>query len=341
MFMKNEVSFEIISKYRTEWMGLAMLQILLYHIVDGWLGYGDFFNTLDGWTGVACSFLNTKAFLFLSGFGLFYSLNKAFSLRKYYTNRILRLFPAYIICSIIWYICRDIIQEHNILRFAADMTLTSFWGWGNEWYLAVSLLLYLLFPLYFFCIRNVGIKSHLFCLALVICLIFSINVALNHIVTDYYQMIRIGLGKLHFFFIGAFVAYLSIKKVKCNALMLAIVLFAIYILHVFIKHRFFMEQLPELFYDLMYEMALFGALMLLCNYSDILKRVKFLTWMGKYSLEIYLLHMYVYNVLTKFFHCEYYLVIVLLCTFLLAYPVHVLSGKISSVINRMINKASI
>lgn len=336
--MKATISFDVISKYRTEWMGIAMLQVLLYHIIDGWLGYGEFFNTLDGWTCVFFSFLHTKAFLFLSGFGLFYSMTKNGDLGRFYSNRILRLFPAYLLCSIFWYVYRDLIQQHDFIRLFADLSLTSFWGWGNEWYLAISLFLYFVFPLYFYCICNRGLRWHFFCLFFVICIIFAANMMVAYTAPDYYEMIRIGVSKLHYFFIGAFVADLSIKKVKCNATLFSVVLVGVYILHVFIKRRFYTELFPELFYDLMYEMALFGALMLLCNYTEFLKRVKLLTWMGKYSLEIYVIHMYMYKVFTRIYDCEYYLIIVLLCTVFLPYPIHLLSGKINSTINDIVKK---
>lgn len=333
-FFRKEISFELISQYRTEWMGIAMCQILLYHILDGWLGYGDIFNMLDGWVGIFCSFLNTRAFLFLSGFGLFYSLSKNRNIKQYYRNRLLRLYPSYIFCSIVWYVLRDLLHEHDYIRFVADLSLTSFWYWGNEWYLAVSLLLYLVFPLYYFLVKDTNLKNNLICLVCVIILFFSINVSLYLFYPDYYQMIRIGVSKLHYFFIGAFVAYLSKAKKKCNILFFVIALIVLYILHILIKHRFFMQILPELTYDLMYEIALFGALMLLCNYTNVLKRIKILTWLGKYSLEIYLIHIYMYNILKKGMDYDYYLIIVVLCTILLPVPVRVLSGKVCSIVNK-------
>lgn len=333
-FLRKEIHFELISQYRTEWMGIAMCQILLYHILDGMLGRGEIFNMFGGWLGVVCSFLNTRAFLFLSGFGLFYSLSKNSNLRIYYKHRILRLFPAYIICTFIWYVYHDLLQEHDYIRFIADLSLTSFWWWGNEWYLAVSLLLYLVFPVYFFLTKNTDLKRSFLCLLFVIIVIFALNVSLNIYNTDYYQMIRIGISKLHFFFIGAFVAYLAKAKKKCNILLFVVTLIALYILYVFIKHRFYMQLLPELIYDLMYETSLFGALMVMCNFTTILKRIKVFTWMGKYSLEIYLIHIYMYNILKKGVDYDYYLIIVVLCTILLPVPVHVLSGKVCSIANK-------
>lgn len=82
----------LISKYRTRIMGCAMIAIMLFHQPFFYSNpLVDFFH-LYGFWGV-------EVFLFVSGFGVVYSLRKN-SLKQYYINRFKRLFPACIIVGI-------------------------------------------------------------------------------------------------------------------------------------------------------------------------------------------------------------------------------------------------
>lgn len=73
---------ELISKYRTPIMGCAMIVVMLFHqpfISDS---YVDGLFRLFGYWGV-------EIFLFVSGFGIVYSLQRN-DVRTYYRNRMRR-----------------------------------------------------------------------------------------------------------------------------------------------------------------------------------------------------------------------------------------------------------
>lgn len=67
------MTFANISKYRSELMGYAILGVLIGHIiVFGEVHNCDFISVATWFS----SLIHTPGFLFLSGFGVFYSMNK-------------------------------------------------------------------------------------------------------------------------------------------------------------------------------------------------------------------------------------------------------------------------
>ena len=76
-----------ISRHRTALMGFAIIGILLFHSRIA-VPYIDNLFVI-GYGGV-------DIFLFLSGFGLFFSFSENQNLASFYKKRFLRIFPAYI-----------------------------------------------------------------------------------------------------------------------------------------------------------------------------------------------------------------------------------------------------
>ena len=78
--------FEAISKFRTPLMGLATLNVMLLHIFQNFemLGSDVIFYVFES---------GADLFMLLSGFGLFYSVDKGGSLGSYFKKRFLRIYP--------------------------------------------------------------------------------------------------------------------------------------------------------------------------------------------------------------------------------------------------------
>lgn len=84
-----------ISKSRSMLMGLAMVAILLFHqeFVKG-NPILDFFNHYGHW--------GVQIFIFVSGFGIWYALNKDnYSLKAFYARRLIRIMPASILGGVL------------------------------------------------------------------------------------------------------------------------------------------------------------------------------------------------------------------------------------------------
>ena len=90
-------------------------------------------------------FAGVEIFMFVSGFGLYYSLDKDRHIIRFYKKRLLRIFPTYYILGIIASI---ILFNDNLLSYLFRYTTLGFWigsiYW--EWYIPSLVMLYLVSP---------------------------------------------------------------------------------------------------------------------------------------------------------------------------------------------------
>jgi peptidoglycan/LPS O-acetylase OafA/YrhL len=161
---------QLLTKYRTELMGFAIIWFFLYH-------FGSFINIyiINEFCGIGYG--GVDIFIFLSGFGLFFSMSKT-SISQFYKKRFWRIFPAYFVVVALSFLLQ---QKFDITKFLITISTLGFWiPWrGNiyyEWYIPSIVLLYLLFPYYYkrLC-SNAGLTSIIFMiigLLLTFCLVF-------------------------------------------------------------------------------------------------------------------------------------------------------------------------
>lgn len=126
-----------ISIYRSELMGWAILWIMMLHF-----GFSTIwplgFIAQYGYAGV-------DIFMFVSGFGLSFSLDKKTSLWDFYLRRIVRIFPAYYMVGII---ASLLIFHDSLFQYLFRYSTIGFWTGGvfNDWYVPSIILLYLFSP---------------------------------------------------------------------------------------------------------------------------------------------------------------------------------------------------
>jgi len=164
MKILQSVDLNLINKYRKELFGIASCMIVFHHltikgsgspIVDIYM-----FLRLLGAMGV-------DVFLFMSGIGLVYSYEKTYSIKEFYIRRCKRILPAYLCIVLPFYFWKDcIVSENGVLMLVKHLFLLQFWEKGaGDWYIAAILILYALFPLIYFSIKNIpggGICCFLF-----------------------------------------------------------------------------------------------------------------------------------------------------------------------------------
>lgn len=136
----------LVSLYRAELMGIATIMILLGHSVfygRGFIDYGLLQEVFTmGYGGV-------DIFLFLSGYGLVYSIRKN-SVREFYRHRLKRTFPsvlAIVLCNIL------VNYKHLGLHF-----LNPLYWFGCYWFIGFVLVAYLLFPILHKLIGKMGMR---------------------------------------------------------------------------------------------------------------------------------------------------------------------------------------
>ena len=89
--------FSVLSRFRQELMGIAILGVCLLHAFD-WAGIGD--SVISKAISPFARIAFTEGFLFLSGFGLYYSFSKNSDLRQFYLKRVNRVLLPYMIMGL-------------------------------------------------------------------------------------------------------------------------------------------------------------------------------------------------------------------------------------------------
>lgn len=150
------ISYSLLRKYRAELMGIAMLNVMVLHSLS-WTGFNS-----PGW---AASVLNifgrllfTEGFLFLSGFGLYYSLHKNYNLRLFFVKRFQRLLIPYWVMSLPFFMTWLIVGRFGVGGLLMRLTTLEFWFHGNYagmWYISLSFLLYACMSLIFRLIHGI------------------------------------------------------------------------------------------------------------------------------------------------------------------------------------------
>ena len=132
----------LISKYRTELMGVATIMILLCHAKPNGVILPDSILFLMG-----LGQYGVNIFFFLSGFGIYHSLQNYTSLILWYKKRLLRLFVPYLLITIpILILCNEKYSSINII---SRITTIGYWfGVENvSWFVAAIIPFYLLSPI--------------------------------------------------------------------------------------------------------------------------------------------------------------------------------------------------
>lgn len=97
--MKQIYSVELFSKYRSELMGIGIIGVLVAHSI----GLGEIATPSNLYMKIIAFIPRlafTQGFLFLSGFGLYYSFAKNGNIREFYVRRINRLLIPFIVLSV-------------------------------------------------------------------------------------------------------------------------------------------------------------------------------------------------------------------------------------------------
>lgn len=190
-------------------MGIAILGVCLLHAFK-WAGIGE--SLIAHAVGPFARIAFTDGFLFLSGFGLYYSFRKNGDLRKFYTKRVNRVLLPYMIMGLPFFLLGLITGDISVSDFLLKFTSLYFWFYGNDgmWYISMSLALYFIFPVAF---KLLFVQQkELIVVARTLLIIMTcafVCFALCNFAPHYYNMLQIGITKAPMFFIGMLVGWYS------------------------------------------------------------------------------------------------------------------------------------
>lgn len=294
-----------ISEYRQALMGIGILGVMATH----WCGFQ---SITSGVIYYLCYIIGklvfTEGLLFLSGFGLYYSFSKNSAVKSFYRKRIKRLYLPFLLLSAPLYVFFLVTDErYGIAYFVEQLTTLYFWihgNYGGMWYVAISVALYLLFPLFYRFVFGGQEKNGVIVRGIVLLLIVVLVVLSIFLINEtYFQVVAIGVNKIPMFVLGIIFAYFTKSGELPEKIFffLITILTAVYVGLSFIKHNYWAGVSIAMVQKMVF-MPLICIFLHLIE-KGLLKKVikKPLDWFGKYSLELYVLHLHTYMFLTK---CE-------------------------------------
>ena len=278
--MQLKLSKELISINRNFIMGCAMLSIMLFH--QHFVNIHPFIEfQIFGLMGV-------DIFLFVSGFGIAYSIKKH-DLLDFYKRRFIRILPTCLFRGIILSLL------FIIFNFGSfhPLKIISF----DQWYIQTILLFYIISPfLYKIILRN---QTNLILGIIIICLLLSFIP--NQRGFSPYDLIRFltwSASRLPVYILGMII---SMKEITIKKQFLLIGLFPLCAMFIY-RYLFVVKHLCSINYYLWSYIILLATGMPTLIYLIIkighylnLKLYSFIELFGKYSLEIYLWHGIIYS----------------------------------------------
>ena len=283
-------------------MGFAIIIVMLFHVP---------LSRLDPFFGLRrMGNLGVDIFFFLSGIGLWYSWAKQQDWRRFYLNRALRIYPAWLIVAGYFYISRfHGITTASYVDLAGDIIVNwDFWLHDELtfWYVPATMMLYLFAPPYMELVRRHPIYRWLVVLPLMWCIIVQyvapVHQAVGHI--------EIFWSRVPIFFLGINFAEAVRQKreIDKQAWWMIIGLFALSLWACIWLEQMRHGRFPLYTERMLYIVLAITTILIMSKVFDWLCGSKagtyvnkWFAWVGGISLEIYLVHVqFVLNPLQQY-----------------------------------------
>ena len=147
--MKRQTNLNVISQERSGVFGLAILWIMLFHS-----------SLRFDWPPLhlikATGYCGVDVFLFLSGIGLYYSMENDPSPAHFYKKRALRVLLPYAVVAVFYEGGRCLLGHITPAETMANVTFVSYWRDGVQtyWFIAAIVVFYAVYPLLYKVIKG-------------------------------------------------------------------------------------------------------------------------------------------------------------------------------------------
>ena len=315
----SKFNLDLISTYRNELFGLSIIGIMIFHYFLRIVDHGTenalarFYHTVFSSVGVEC-------FVFLSGMGLYFSMKKNSNIKQFYTKRLVRVLVPYVVWGVAFWLVKDfLVNQKTLLDFVQDLSFITFFTKGERvlWYIGFITVMYLFFPLIF---KILDTNKHCFIrFALMLAVVMSVVVAVNVLLLETYNKIEVALNRVPVFLIGTFYGKRIYEHKAFNLWDGLLVLFSV-LVHFYGTMQSY-GVIPTSINFGRYEYTLF-AIVLIFFSVWILSKInfkplhRFLKSVGALSLELYMTHVSIDNIMRACNIPTYELKYYLMCVFL-------------------------
>lgn len=309
--MNDSISFSEItqklSDARVYIMGIAMLMVVLYH-------YGFFPFAFLGHWGV-------DAFLFVSGFGIYFSLKKTKSISFFYWRRFVRIVPGAVLCGMCFTLMGNPLGAAALAPFGL-----------NLWYIRTILIFYAISPLLYHSIRRWKCFA---CIFLIVLSAFAAGVSpfawllKNELVA---QTLSWSLARLPLFVAGMSLPYIAeqmdLRIPRWTLLCIALIGLILMCMCRFYQLSYHSDFAGSLYF-LLIPVIVYGVICVDCCLRYLPRFfLQILHFFGLFSLEIYLVHEHVLKevpfIKTYVFSSTLAVVVSIVISLLLAWLVNLL-----------------
>lgn len=330
---KNEstsghIQTKSLDQYMSEWrqplMGLSMLAIMLFH---QWFFKSNpfpfnVFHNFGHW--------GVDIFLFLSGMGLTRSLQRN-SISTYYKRRFFRIVPSCLVFGITKYIIFILLGASIIVRQALNIGVISIASM-DLWFIDAIVILYIISPFLYKFLRDTPILATICIFIVYLVSSYLVSVEAPDRITPL-GIISLTIKRLPVFSLGM---YMSISK-KWNRNFM-------YISTSFLLLAIIMTIVKKMDFEIPYHYVIHSLILAIGTPSMILICIqlirslhsifiKLLSIIGDYSLELYLVHEFVFCVMNvKYGHLNHVLL------FFAAFFISCITAYTLRIVTEMITK---
>lgn len=294
-----QISWNILSKYRNELMGISILWIMAFHLVE--LKHNKLPNIISDLYGLLFhGYLGVEIFLLLSGVGHYYSYKKNSNVNNFYRKRLRRLIVPYFIVSGLFFGFHDLVIAKNISLFLKDISMYSFWFAGNRavWFIALIIPIYIFYPMIF---KIIDSKQFVKKTCFLIIIIYLSIAFLKVFDFKTFVEIEIALTRIPAFFLGCIIGRLAYENRLVSSGVKTLLFISVAIGLCAFNHKSFpvvnWKLLRGVFFLLSIGFTFYFAILLEVLNND--KINTFFANIGKISLEIYLSHVALLHTLIK------------------------------------------
>ena len=288
--------FQWLSENRAALMGTAIVGICLCHYWQARRYHHLPWNALASLLNMCVCFVDV--FMLLSGMGCYCSFRKNPGIGSFYARRFRRILPAYLLISQPHFLYRYVVRGRG--GWGKMLRTLLFWdnlvkGSRQSWFVPAILLFYLLFPVLYYAVESDRPKVTV---PVMFGTVFALCFLLRYAAPSLYANINIALERLPCFALGVCWGKACTRD-KTMPGAAAGLLFAALLLTQGIAHSHMTGLKNYLYY---YRTGVLGITLCLllavffhrireCTGGDILIRI--LSWLGGFTLELYLVHTYI------------------------------------------------